>query len=121
MIIEQVMFIIHILVDTSQIPTQDEIQMELKFIILSWSTTNIFTFTYTRSEYFKQLSKHLNYINYDISWITVYVTTLVDWVDMIRSSTIYCWIYSDGAYVYMNISINGTNCPHIEIKINISN
>ena len=114
------MLIIHILVDISQVEPQDDNVVENLDNTL-WSTTNIFTFSSTRSQYFKQLSKHLNYINYDISWITVYVTTLVDWVDMIRSSTIYCWIYSDGAYVYMNISINGTNCPHIEIKINISN
>ena len=59
MIIEQVMFIIHILVDTSQIPTQDENINGIKVNNTLWSTTNIFIFTYIRSEYFEHLSKHL--------------------------------------------------------------
>ena len=64
------LMIIHILVDTLHVEPQDDNVVKHLDNTL-WSTTNIFYIYFYRSEYFKQLSKHLNYINYDISWITV--------------------------------------------------
>ena len=48
------MMIIYILVDTSQVPTQDEYTNGIKVNNTLWSTTNIFTFTSPLSslEYF---------------------------------------------------------------------
>ena len=64
------MMIIHILVDTSQVLTQDNSSTCAVDNTL-WSTTNIFTFTSIRSQILQTIIKYLNYINYDISWITV--------------------------------------------------
>ena len=51
--------IIHILVDTSQIPTADEYTNGIKVNNTLWSTTNIFTFTFKSTSCTLQISKHL--------------------------------------------------------------
>ena len=93
--------IIHILVDTSQVETQvDNVVEDLDNTL--WSTTNIFTFTSTRSEYFKQLSRYLNYINYRIFIILLFTKSLllrvqhwravVSLLDLIATGHMSIWI-----------------------------
>ena len=57
------MMIIHILVDTLHVEPQDKTSTyELEYFQVQ--QTNIFIFTFTRSEYFNTKIKYLNHINY---------------------------------------------------------